>query len=115
MPVVTVNPVNTISVRVNQATQTSVPSTTQFIGATSAQAQIDEAKALANAASAQANTAYALANSVYGIANTALIIAQSASDNANTKLSLSGGTITGNLTVSGTFNNANETVDAGTF
>ena len=94
MPVVTINPVSAISVRVNQATQTSVPSTTQFVGATSVQAQIDEAKALAN---------------------NSLIVAQSAYNNSNTKLSLSGGTITGNLTVNGTFNNANTTVDAGTF
>lgn len=108
MPVVIVNPVNTISVRVNQTTQTTVPSTTQFVGATSAQQQIDEAKALANAASIQANTALT-------IANNSLIIAQSAYDNSNTKLSLSGGTITGNLTVSGIFNNANTIVDAGTF
>jgi hypothetical protein len=108
MPVVTINPVNAISVRVNQATQTSVPSTTQFVGATSAQAQIDEAKALANTALSQANTALT-------IANNSLIVAQSAYNNSNTKLSLSGGTITGNLTVNGTFNNANTTVDAGTF
>jgi len=101
MPVVTINPVNAISVRVNQSAQTTVPSTAQFFGAISAQQQIDEAMALANAASIQANTA--------------LVIAQTASNNANTKLSLSGGTITGNLTVNGTFNNANTTVDAGTF
>ena len=96
MPVVTINPVNAISVRVNQSAQTTIPSTTQFIGGLS-----NEVMALANAAFTQANTA--------------LVIAQSAYNNSNTKLSLSGGTITGNLTVSGTFNNANTIVDAGTF
>jgi hypothetical protein len=108
MPVVTINPVSAISVRVNQSAQTTVPSTAQFLGAASAQQQINEAMALANAASTQANTALT-------IANNSLIVAQSAYNNSNTKLSLSGGTITGNLTVNGTFNNADTTVDAGTF
>ena len=48
-------------------------------------------------------------------ANSATNIAQLASNNANTKLSITGGEITGNLIVDGTFSNQNNTIDAGSF
>lgn len=51
------------------------------------------------------------------IANAALALAQSAFDAANTKLSLSGGTITGNLVVTGNVNSSLFVgeIDGGTF
>ena len=69
MPNVIVNPVQTISVRVNQGVQATVSGTSQFIGSSSTQA------------------------------NAALTLAQAAFDTANTKVSKSGDTMTGNLII----------------
>jgi hypothetical protein len=69
MPNVIVNPVQQISVRVNQGNQQTVYSTASFVGASDAAAQ----------------------------ANTALALAQAAYNTANTKVSKSGDTMTGNL------------------
>lgn len=101
MPTVTVNPINTISVRVNQGTQSRVAGTSQFIGAANSAAEIAQAIALANTAITYANNA--------------LFLSQAAYDNSNTKLSLTGGTISGNLIVNGEFSTANNTIDAGLF
>ena len=68
---VTINPVQTISVRVNQGVQATVSGTTQFIGASQSQSQ----------------------------ANAALALAQAAYDTANTKVSRTGDTMTGNLII----------------
>ena len=89
MPTVTVKPINTISVRVNQGTTQTVSGTTQFIGASTAQSQ----------------------------ANAALTLAQAAFDTANTKVSKSGDTITGNLIVTGNVNSSLfiGEIDGGTF
>ena len=100
MPVVKVNPVQTINVRVNPQSQQVVHGTSTFIGASDA--ATDAQRAL--------NTA-----------NTAILIAQQAYDTANTKLNISGGEITGdliidnNLTVSNTIFANIETIDGGYF
>ena len=91
MPTVTVNPVNTIKVRVGSATQPVVSGTTTFVGSSLAQAQIDAAMNMANAAFQQSNTAITLASNA---------------------LPTTGGEITGNLAVDGTFT---AVVDGGTF
>ncbi len=90
MPTVIVNPVQQINVRVNQGNQQTVHGTSTFIGAAQSQA----------------------------VANAALILAQSAYNAANTKLSLSGGTVTGNLVVTGnvtTLDTFVGQIDGGTF
>jgi hypothetical protein len=69
MPNVIVNPVQQISVRVNQGNQQTVHSTATFVGASDAAVQ----------------------------ANAALALAQAAYNTANTKVSKSGDTMTGNL------------------
>lgn len=100
MPTVTVNPVKTINVRVNQQNQQVVHSATSFIGAADVQAQVTEA---------------------LQTASNALTVAQNAYDTANTKLDIAGGTITGDLsinndlTVSNNINANFETIDAGSF
>ena len=58
---------------------------------------------LANNAYNLANTAYNISNTAILEANSAFVQANSAYNNSNTKLSLSGGEITGNLIVDGTF------------
>jgi len=50
MPKVTVTPVNTINVKVNQHEPQVVHGTTTFVGATSAQDQIDQISIIANTA-----------------------------------------------------------------
>ena len=62
MPTVTVNPVNTIKVRVGTTNQPVVSGTTTFIGSGSAQQLAQEALDLANSAYEAANIAYAYAN-----------------------------------------------------
>ena len=107
MPTITVNPIKTINVRVNQQNKQTVHGATTFIGAANVQSQAAQAIQIAQNAS--------------DTSNIALLVAQNAYDTANTKLNISGGTITGdlvinnNLTVSNTiFTNA-ETIDAGLF
>ena len=107
MPIVTVNPVKTINVRVNQQNQQVVHSGTTFIGAANVQSQVSQALEIAQYASDTSNSVLSLAQSAY--------------DTANTKLNISGGTITGdliidnNLTVSNTIYANIETIDGGTF
>lgn len=101
MPRVTVNPIQSISVRVNQSTQKTVHNTSTFVGAADVQQQVNEIQIVAENA--------------LETANAALSAVQGAYDLANTKLSMSGGTITGNLTVQGVFSNDNAVVDAGLF
>ena len=74
---------------------------------------------MANSASSTSNTAILYANTAYTEANTAYLYANSAYSEANiayylanTALQTSGGEITGNLIVDGTFTGV---VDAGTF
>ena len=91
MPNVIVNPIQTINVRVNQGNQQTVHSTAQFVGS---------------------------AGDASVVANNALNLAQAAYNAANTKLSLSGGTITGNLVVTGnvtTLDTFVGLIDGGTF
>jgi hypothetical protein len=89
MPTITVKPINSISVRVNQGTTQTVSGTTTFVGGTSASAQ----------------------------ANAALALAQSAFNAANTKVSKSGDTMTGNLVVMANVNSSLfiGEIDGGTF
>lgn len=88
MPIVTVKPIQQINVRINQHNQQTVHGTSTFVGAGDVKNQV----------------------------NTAINLAQSAYDAANTKLSLSGGVITGDLDVTG---NVTSTfigiIDGGTF
>ena len=114
MPIVTVNPVNTINVRVNQTGPRVVTGATTFVGSADVQQQVTQIGIVAQNASDTANTALSQVNAAY-------TLAQNAYDAANTKLSLSGGTITGsliinqNLTVSNTIYANTETIDAGLF
>jgi len=62
MPTVTVNPVNTIKVRVGTTNQPVVSGTTTFVGSGSAEQIAQEALDLANSAYEAANIAYAYAN-----------------------------------------------------
>jgi len=100
MPIVNVNPVNTVSVRVNQGNQSIVRGTSTFIGSADVQAQVNEIQRLAQQASDTANSALTQVDSKYD---------------------KTGGTITGNvnitnnLTVGNTIIAVTETVDAGTF
>jgi len=100
MPNVTVSRPNSIKVTVGSAGNPRITSTAQFTGATSANLinQIQTISDTANAAFVQANSSYILANTSYVIANGAL--------------QLSGGEITGNLMVDGTFT---ATLDGGSF
>ena len=107
MPNVTVNPPNSINIRVNQDTQKSVRGTTTFVGAADVQNQVNHIQQLANNAILTAETAFNLAQDAY--------------DTANTKYDKSGGHVYGNvivdqnLTVSNTIFADTETIDAGTF
>ena len=99
MPKVTVSPINTINVRVNSQNQQVVRSTSTFVGSSSVLAQ--EAIILAEQASATANIAYTEA---YALA-------------ANS-LPLTGGTITGQLDVTGNVITQSDfigIIDAGSF
>jgi len=106
MPVV-VTPPATIKVRVGSVTQPVIQSTSTFSGALTASQQ----QAIQNASNT-ANSSYVLANSVYGVANTAVIEANSAYSLANTALQSTGGTVTGNLSVTGAITGK---LDAGRF
>lgn len=88
MPNVIVNPVQQISVRVNQGNQQTVSTTATFVGSSAADAS--------------------------QTANAALILAQSAYNNANTKVSKSGDTMTGNLVFANTATVV-ATIDGGIF
>lgn len=108
MPTVTVNPVNSINVRINQGGPKVVSGATTFIGSADVQQQVDAIAIVAQSASDTANLALSQVNSAY-------VASQNAYNAANTKLSLSGGTITGNLAVTGVITANNEILDAGLF
>lgn len=72
---VVVTPIQTINVRVNQGSQATVPSTSNFYGGTNYGPEI-------SAISQEANAAYALANSVYDTANNASATANTANTEA---------------------------------
>ena len=105
---VTVNPVNSINVRVNQGGPRVVTGATTFIGSADVQKQVDEISIVAQSASDTANAALSQVSAAF-------TASQNAYDAANTKLSLAGGTITGNLSVSGFITANNNTLDAGLF
>jgi hypothetical protein len=104
---VVVTPPASITVRVGSVTQPVVQSTSTFTGALNS----DQTQNIQNAFN-EANTSYALANSVYGVANTASAQANTAYSLANTALQTTGGTVTGNLAVTGTIAGK---LDAGRF
>lgn len=108
MPTVTVNPVNSINVRVNQSGPKVVTGATTFVGSADVQQQVDQISVVAQDASDTANTALSQVSAAY-------IASQNAYDAANTKVSSSGGTITGNLAITGNLTANNTTLDAGTF
>jgi hypothetical protein len=96
---------------------------TVFGQANAAYTQANSAYTQGNSAYTQANAAYTQANTVFGQANTALSTGQAAFGQANTalstgqaafgaangKLSITGGTITGNLSVTGSLTVAGNT------
>ena len=86
MPNVIVNPVQQINVRVNQGNQQTVSTTATFVGA----------------------------SQVETVANSALALAQAAYNTANTKVSKSGDTMTGNLIIQSPAS-INAKIDGGTF
>ena len=100
MPNVIVNRPGTINVRVNQGNQAIVHGTTNFIGASDVQNQVNQIQQIAQHASDTANLALST---------------------ANTKYDKTGGTITGdvnitnNLSVGNTIFASTETIDAGLF
>jgi len=69
--------------------------------ANDAYGQANTARGVANDAYAQANAGYSQANAAYGQANAAYGQANAAYGEANLKLNLSGGTVSGDLTVQG--------------
>lgn len=87
MPNITVNPIQQINVRVNQGNQQTVHGTAQFVGSSGNAAEV---------------------------ANSALALAQSAYNTANTKVSKSGDTMTGNLTITAPAT-LNAKIDGGIF
>ena len=97
MPVI-VTPPASITVRVGSATQPHIQTTSTFSGSSASQAEIDAAFAAANTALTQSTAASTEANTAFSLANTAL--------------QTSGGEITGNLIIDGTFK-AN--IDGGLF
>lgn len=95
MPRVTVTPIGNISVKVNPDNQKVVYGTSSFIGGSAVSQE-------------QLNTAISLAT-------TALQTANDAYDTANTKVSKSGDTMTGNLLFSNAATVVITTIDGGTF
>jgi hypothetical protein len=69
-PSVTVKPINTINVRVNQNNRQIVKGTTQFIGATDVQSEVISAFEKANTALINSQNAYEQANSANSLAST---------------------------------------------
>lgn len=99
---------NNISVQINQPSQQSVTTTATFVGASSQGAQIQGAYNTANAAlitaeSAAANVGYAVnvATSAGNYANTALSEISVVYAFANTRYSANGGTVYGNMVITG--------------
>ena len=103
---VTVNPINSISVKINQGNQTTVAGTSQFSGASSA--GVAEALTQSNNALSEANTALSEANSASLLANTSnTILRYNGSDvylysNTNTSTEYWTFGSNGTLTVPGT-------------
>lgn len=90
MPNVTVNTPSIVTVRVGTSQQPRIQSTSTFYGASAnLKNEIDSALAIAQ-------NAYLVANNSYNVANFA-------ANTANGALPITGGTITGNLTVLGAF------------
>ena len=108
MPIVTVSPIQNISVRIGPGTPAEVQSTSTFFGASDEYELIQQAFNTANLALTTANTALYQVNSAYVLANSAYILASNA-------LPKSGGVITGNLTVDGTIYGNVSVIDAGSF
>ena len=112
---VVVNTPNSISVKINEAQQEVVHGTSTFVGASSQEAQIQGAYNTANtalteaqAATVAAGQAYNASNISYAAANTALAevggaynTANGAFAYANTRYSANGGTLYGNMVITG--------------
>ena len=98
---ITVTPIQKINVTINQGLPQKVQTVQSFFGAANNAAQIVQI-------SAQANQAFIAANTAEEIANSALA-------NVDSKLSLSGGTITGDLDITGNLVTSNVLFDGGTF
>ena len=108
MPIVTVSPIQNISVRIGPGTPAEVQSTSTFFGASDQLDLIQEALDTANLALITANSAVSQVNTAYVLANTAYNLAAAA-------LPKSGGVITGNLTVDGIIYGNVSVIDAGSF
>lgn len=132
---ITVNPIQTINVRVGTQGAPRIQSSTNFVGYANLGAEIQGAYNTANAAVIlsqeayntansfgtqiqfalnQSNSAYLLANSVSSVANTSLAISQLAYNTANVGYNFVnfGGTVNGNITANGDIFG---TIDAGSF
>lgn len=119
MPNVTVTPPASIIVRVGGTNQSQVATTSQFVGSPGQQDRINAAYNQANAAYSLANTALLQVGAVYAQSNAAYIQVGAAYNQsnaayylANNALLRTGGEVTGNLIVDGTFL---AVVDAGLF
>ena len=95
MPNVTVNPIQSINVRVNQGNPQLIRGTSTFVGAADVQNQI-------NQLAAQANLAYSTAEYAAATANTAVATANSSIEYAAVGYNFvtEGGTVTGPVTIS---------------
>ena len=102
------NNVNSINVRINQGGPKVVTGATTFVGSADVQQQVDAIAIVAQNASDTANLALSQVSSAF-------IASQNAYNAANNKLDLTGGTIAGNLVVTGIITANNEILDAGTF
>lgn len=135
MPNVTVNPINTINVKINQNVPQVVTGATTFVGSSDVQPQIDAirntaqyASDTANTANSQVGVAFTSSQLAFNAANNATSniaylsgvdvqqntnislstnLAQNAFNTANTKLNQSGGSISGNLSVTGIVSTSN--------
>ena len=84
-----------------QANLAFIHANNAFASANAGQASGNAGQATANASYAFANSAHSIANLAFTHANNAYLQANAAASIANTKLSSSGGTITGSLSVTG--------------
>jgi len=98
---VTVSSPQRISVSINQGNPQTVRQTSTFFGSADVQPQIIAISETANTALIEANTANAEVQGAYTL--------------ANTKLSLTGGTITGDLDITGNVIANNVILDGGIF
>lgn len=92
---------NRITISINQKNPQTVRTTSTFFGSANVQPQIESISSTANSALTEANTANAEVQGAYSL--------------ANTKLSLTGGTISGDLDITGNLIANSVILDGGIF